>query len=100
LSRFVRDGITADELKSAVNDLLTRRQQARASDGSVAASLSRNLHMRRRMAWSAELDAKLKALTVDDVNAAIRKHIKPEAISMFAAGDFAKTAKAAPAAAK
>jgi len=100
LTRFVRDGITADELKSAVNDLLTRRQQSRASDGSVAGSLSRNLYMGRTMAWAADFDAKLKALTVDDVNAAIRKHIKPEAISVFAAGDFAKAAKGAPAAAK
>ena len=101
LTRFVRDGITADELKSAVNDLLTRRQQSRASDGSVAGTLSRNLYMGRTMAWVAAFDAKLKALTVDDVNAAIRKHIKPEAISVFAAGDFAKAAaKATPAAAK
>ena len=100
LARFVRDGITADELKSAVNDLLTRRQQNRASDGSVAGSLSRNLYMGRTMAWAADFDAKLKALTVNDVNAAIRKHIKPEAISVFAAGDFAKVAKGAPAAAK
>ena len=38
-------------------------------------------------------DAKLKALTVDDVNAAIRKHIKPETLSVFAAGDFAKAKK-------
>ncbi len=100
LARFVRDGITADELKTAVNDLLTRRQQSRASDGSVAGTLSRNLYMGRTMTWAAGFDAKLKALTVEDVNAAIRKHIKPEAVSVFAAGDFAKAAKAAPAAAK
>ena len=93
LARFVRDGITAEELKSAVNDLLTRRQQGRASDGSVAGTLARNLYMGRTMAWAADFDAKLKALTLNDVNAAIRKYIKPEAISVFAAGDFAKAKK-------
>lgn len=95
IARFVRDGITADELKSAVNDLLTRRQQNRANDGSVAGGLSRNLYMGRTMAWTAAFEAKIQALTVEDVNAAIRKYIKPDAISVFAAGDFAKAAKAA-----
>jgi zinc protease len=53
------------------------------------------------MAWTEAFDAKLAALTVDDVNAAIRKHIKPETVSLFAAGDFAKAASkpATPAAA-
>ena len=87
IARFVRDGITADELKSAVNDLLTRRQQNRANDGSVAGALSRNLYMGRTMAWTAAFEAKIQALTVEDVNAAIRKYIKPDAISVFAAGD-------------
>ena len=101
LARFVRDGITAEELKAAVNDLLTRRQQGRANDGSIANTLSTNLYMGRTMAWTAQLEARMQALTVDEVNAAIRKHIKPEALSVFAAGDFAKAAaKAAAPAAK
>ncbi len=90
VARFVRDGITEAELTASVNDLLTQRQQGRASDASVAGLLGRNLYMDRSMAWAADFDAKLKALTVNDVNAAIRKHIKPEALSVFAAGDFAK----------
>ena len=69
------------------------------ADGDLDANFR---HQRERTtgALNADFDAKLKALTVDDVNAAIRKHIKPEAISVFAAGDFAKAAKGAPAAAK
>ncbi|MFD0725051.1 M16 family metallopeptidase [Lysobacter brunescens] len=94
LARFVRDGVTEQELKKTVTDLLTQRQQRRASDGSVAGTLARNAYMDRTMAWTAQFEAKLQALTVDEVNAAIRKHIRPEALSVFAAGDFAK-AKAA-----
>jgi zinc protease len=101
LARFVRDGITAEELKTAVNDMLSRRQQNRANDGSVAGTLSRYLYLGRTMAWAADFEAKIQALTVEDVNAAIRKYIKPDAISVFAAGDFAKAAaKAAAPAAK
>ena len=40
------------------------------------------------------LDAKLKSLTVGQVNAAIRKFLKPEQLSVFVAGDFANAAKA------
>jgi len=92
VSRLIRDGVTAEELKTAINDLLTRRQQDRASDGSVAGLLTRNLYMNRTMAWTEAFEAKIRGLTVEEVNAAIRKHIKPEMLSVFAAGDFAKAA--------
>jgi zinc protease len=92
LARLVRDGITAEELKTAVNDILTRRRQDRANDGNVATNLARNLYMNRTMAWIEGIEAKIRALTVEDVNAAIRRHIKPETLTVFAAGDFAKAA--------
>ena len=76
-----------DALVAALNELL----EAERAGAKVAA---------RNAVARAEFDAKLKALTVDDVNAAIRKHIKPEAISVFAAGDFAKVAKGATGAVK
>lgn len=102
VARLVSDGVGADELRDAVSGLLTERQQARASDGAIAGQLSRNLFMDRTMAFSADIDARLQALTVDEVNAAIRKHFKPDVLSVVVAGDFAKAAAtpaAAPAAA-
>ena len=49
----------------------------------------------RPMLRRAEFDAKLKALTVEQANAAIRKFLKPAELSVFEAGDFAGAAKAA-----
>ena len=95
LARFVRDGITAAELKDAVDGLLTQRQQARAGDGTVAAMLNSDAFLGRPMLRRAEFDATLRALTVDEVNAAIRKFFKPQQLSVFVAGDFAAAAKAA-----
>ncbi|KQY49424.1 peptidase M16 [Lysobacter sp. Root494] len=92
VAKLVRDGITASELQASVSAMLTQRQQARAEDDTVAATLARNLYLGRTMAWSAEVDAKLKSLTMDQVNAAIRKHFRPEMLSVYAAGDFAKAA--------
>ena len=42
----------------------------------------------RTFAWSAEQDAKLSALTVDQVNAAIRKWIVPAKVNWSVAGTF------------
>jgi zinc protease len=47
------------------------------------------------MAFAAELDKKVEALTPDQVNAAFRKYIVPDQISYIKAGDFAKGAAAA-----
>ena len=98
LTRLVKDGITEEELRDAVSGILTERQQGRAEDGSVAGMLADQLYFGRDMQFTAELDAKYQALTLDQVNTAIRKHLKPDALSVYLAGDFAKAA-ATPAAA-
>ena len=95
LARFIKDGITEAELKDAVSGMLTQREQARASDGSVANMLNSDAYLGRKMLERAEFDAELKALTVADVNAAIREFLKPEQLSVYVAGDFANAAKAA-----
>lgn len=95
VARLARDGITAVELKDAVDGLLVQREQARAADGSVAAMLARNLYLDRTMAWTADFESRLRALTLDDVNAAIARHIQPDSLSVYAAGDFAKASGAA-----
>ena len=94
LQRFVRDGITADELADAVNGLLTQRQQGRASDSTIAGMLNSDQYLGRPMLRRAEFEAKLKSLTLADVNAAIARRFKPETLSVYVAGDFANAAKA------
>ncbi|MFT4178504.1 MAG: pitrilysin family protein [Thermomonas sp.] len=95
LARFVKDGITATELKDAVSGMLTRRQQSRASDATVARMLNADAELQRPMLRRAVSDEKLRALTVEQVNAAIRRFIKPAQFSVFQAGDFAGAGKAA-----
>lgn len=98
LAKLVAGGVSADELRDAVSGLLTEREQARADDGSVAGMLQNQLFFGRTMQFTADLDAKYAALTLEQVNAAIRKHLDPAKLSVVAAGDFAAAAKAAPAA--
>lgn len=98
LARLVRDGVTEAELRDAVAGLLTQRRQSRASDGTIASTLAHNLYLGRTMDFQAQFDARLAALTVADVDAALKKHIDPARLSVYAAGDFAKAT--APTAAK
>ena len=83
-----RHEVHAQELKDAVAGMLTERQQARADDGTVAGMLNSDAFLHRPMLRRAEFDAKLQALTVEQVNAAIRKFLKPAELSVFEAGDW------------
>ncbi|MBI3711907.1 MAG: insulinase family protein [Burkholderiales bacterium] len=99
LSLFVKDGITAAELADAKQALAQTATLRRAQDPALAGSLRSQLFLGRNMAFEADRDAKIAALTVEQVNAAIRAYIKPENIAHYYAGDFAGAAKKAAAAA-
>jgi zinc protease len=88
LARFVKDGITPAELAEAKQAILAERVTARASDATLATNWMFKLDQGRTFAWSVEQDAKLAALTLDQVNAAIRKWIVPASINWSIAGTF------------
>jgi len=98
LALLLKDGVSAAELKDAIDGMLKARQRSRGEDAALLAALGNNAYLNRKMAWSAELDARLAALTPEVVNAALRKHLNPGNYSVFSAGDFA-SAKAKQAAA-
>ncbi|HJV02218.1 MAG TPA: pitrilysin family protein [Burkholderiaceae bacterium] len=95
LDRALKDGFTAAELAGAKSGLLQQRLQNRSKDEVLAAGWSRNLFLGRSYAWSQAFENKVKALTVEQVNAAFRKFITPAKLSVVTAGDDAKAAAAA-----
>ncbi|MFC0351692.1 M16 family metallopeptidase [Undibacterium danionis] len=99
LALFVKDGISATELADAKLAIAQTNAVRRAQDAGLAGSLRAKLFLNRSMAFDADVEAKIAALTLDQVNAAIRKFIKPENIAHYYAGDFAGAAKKAAAAA-
>jgi zinc protease len=88
IARALKDGFTAQELEEGRSGLLSFRRLSRAQDDVLASQLAGNLYVGRDFAISARVDAALAALTVEQVNAALRKYLKPEAIDMVLAGDF------------
>lgn len=88
VSRLVADGVTEQEVRDAVNARLVTRAQARASDGAVAGLLADQSYYGRTMQFEVDREAAYRTLTVEQVNAAIRKHLDPGKLSVFVAGDF------------
>ena len=66
---------------------------ARTDDGALAQRLAGYLTTQRSMAYDSDLEAKVAALTVAQVNDALRLYLKPGTLSVISAGDFAKVKK-------
>jgi zinc protease len=90
LERLLKDGVTAAELDTAKTGYLQQEQNMRTNDMAITGTLSENLFVGRTMQFQAELEQKIKDLTPEAVNAALRKHIDPHRLSVVTAGDFNK----------
>jgi zinc protease len=88
LTRTLKDGFKSDELAAAKKALRDERIGARSSDGGLLNLISAREQYGRTLAWDEELDAKLQALTLDQVNAAFRRHVNPAQILIVKGGDF------------
>lgn len=98
IERVRREGFRDDELREAKNGWLQGRNLNRSQDATLAGQLSNQLRLGRTPAWDADFERRVAALTVDDVNAAFRKWIRPEALVIVEAGDFRAPSQPAPAA--
>ncbi|MES2101362.1 MAG: pitrilysin family protein [Pseudomonadota bacterium] len=88
VARALKDGFTEKELAEGKTSLLNYRQLSRAQDAGVAFALANNLFLDRTFALAAKVDAALGALTLDQVNAALRKYVIPDKFVSAFAGDF------------
>ena len=88
LGLALKDGFTAEELVTAKDGMLSGRRMNRTNDAALVSALGSNLYSGRTMQWSADFDAKIKALTLDQVNAAFRQHIDPARLVIIKAGSF------------
>ncbi|HRA23954.1 MAG TPA: pitrilysin family protein, partial [Usitatibacteraceae bacterium] len=88
LARALAEGFTEAELAAAKSGTLQTRLQTRAQDGALAGGWAFYLHHGRTFAFSRAFEDRLQALTLADVNAAVRKHLDPARLTIVKAGDF------------
>ncbi len=101
IKKVVKEGFSATELAENKVSWLQEQKVGRTEDMALLGLLSGNEYWGRTMKWNGDMEAKVEAVTLAQVNAAAKKYWDPAAFSIVKAGDFAKaaaTAAAAPAA--
>jgi len=88
LKRLMADGITQEELDQAKEGYLQSQQVSRTDENSLIPMLEAYAFIGRDMKYVADFESKIRMLTVENVNAALRKHLKPERLFIVSAGDF------------
>ena len=88
LARSLKDGFTQAELNEGRAGLLNFRRLSRAQDDLLTERIAGNLFVNRSFAFAQQLDDALARLTVDQLNAAWRKHIDPQRLVIAWGGDF------------
>jgi zinc protease len=96
INKVITEGFTAEELAAAKSGWSQQRTVQRAQDAGLSGTLNNYLFIKRNLSWDEAYEKKVMDLTVDQVNAAMKKYLKPEMMNIVKAGDFAKAkAKAA-----
>ena len=88
LKKVYDKGFTAEEVEGAKKAILSSRMVARSTDGALLNLMVSHEQLNRPLKWDLDLEAKIEALTAEQVNAAFRKHIDPNGVSIVKAGDF------------
>jgi len=88
VAKALAEGFTEAELRDARAGLLNFRRLSRAQDGALANRLATDLNLERTMAWSAALDEAIGAVTLEQANSALRRHLKPESFVIGVGVDF------------
>ena len=88
LAKTLAGGFTADEVAAAKKAIRDQRTVGRSQDGQLLNLIATREEFGRTLEWDEQMDAKLEALTVDQVNAAFRRHVTLDRLSIAKAGDF------------
>ncbi|HEY2972494.1 MAG TPA: pitrilysin family protein [Pyrinomonadaceae bacterium] len=90
IARMLKDGFTADEVEGAKSGYLQSRQVSRAQDNELVGRLNNYLFLNRTLQWDADFEAKIRALTPEQISVVMRRWIDPAKMTFIKAGDFAK----------
>ena len=99
LATLLRDGVTAQELAEAKSGLLQSWSVGRTQDGPLAAQLANQMKIGRSMTFIEAREAKVQAVSVDEVNRALRKYVALDRLVQIYAGDFTNADEKSPGAA-
>ncbi|HEY3517490.1 MAG TPA: pitrilysin family protein [Gammaproteobacteria bacterium] len=88
LANVLREGYTQEEFDAAKISWAQGRQVARTQDAALVGTLGLWTHVGRTMAWDADFEAKVAALTVAQVRDAMNRHLDVNKMTFMKGGDF------------
>ncbi|MDR0792359.1 MAG: insulinase family protein, partial [Chitinophagaceae bacterium] len=88
MNKALKDGFKDEELKKSVASWLQQRKTLLGLDNYLANLLGNYLSNDKDLMFNTDLENKVKALTVSQVNEALRKYISYEKMVLIYAGDF------------
>ena len=92
LEKALKDGFTPEEVAAAKSGWLQSRTVGRSNDTALAGQLAQSDFDGVTMAFAADLEAKVAALTPQQIQDAMRRNLDTSAMSIVKAGDFTKAA--------
>lgn len=90
LKQVLEKGFSAEEVEAAKKSWQQLREVSRAKDDELVGRLNGYQYLNRTMAFDADVERKVMALTPEKIRDAMRRHIDPARLSVFRAGDFKK----------
>jgi zinc protease len=90
LAKTLKEGFGADEVAAAKKAWLQERTIGRSQDGALAGLLAARSRFDRTLKFDETLEAKVNALTAEQVSEAFRRHVDPSGLIVVKAGDFKK----------
>jgi zinc protease len=90
VAKTLKEGFTAPEVEAAKKAWAQERIVGRSQDGAMVGLLATRIRFDRTMDWDKDLEAKVAALTPDQIATALRKYIDVSQLSFVKAGDFKK----------
>jgi len=86
----LKDGFTAEEVEAAKKGYLESLRVNRSQDENLSHLLSNYMYIDRDIMWLDDWDKKVKALTPEDLNEAMRRHLDPDKLTIVKAGTLPK----------
>ena len=86
LLAWYKDGVTADELERRKTNLVGTFKVGLATTDGLAGSLLNVVHRGLDVSWLDDYSRMINALTPEQVNAAIKKHVNPDNLVLIKAG--------------
>jgi zinc protease len=92
LKKTLREGFTQSEVAEAKRAYADARKVSRSQETALVSLIASHEQLGRTVLYDEQQEAKIQALTLEQINAAFRRHMDPAGVSIVKAGDFQKAA--------